>query len=203
MSAAGCLTPCSPEIPPHIGFELPIKLQRVNHTMPAKQETRAVWITAVLCTAAVLTMLGVMLSIFLQGANTPPAPMEFSPPAFDSAAVTGTPSVPANRGYTPIEVEQGYRVFLCGEPQAIGDSAEVYFTSPTDNTVWLKLKLSDTDGNVLGETGVIKPGEYVQNMKLYDIPTASVAVKLTVIAYQPDTWYSMGTVGLNTNLIIQ
>ena len=168
----------------------------------AKKETRTIWIAAALCAAAVLVMAGVILNILIQGANKSPAPAEFSPPAFDSTAVKGVPSAPAE-GYTPIDVEPGYCVCICGEPKVVADSAVVYFTSPNDNTVWVKLKLSDTDGNVLGETGVIKPGEYVQHVKLRAIPATSIAVKLTIIAYQPNTWYSMGTVGLHTNLIIQ
>ena len=75
-----------------------------------------------------------------------------APSAFDPTAVMGTPDVPKDLGYSPLEVEQGYKAYVCGELLAIGSNVDVYFTSPETNAVWLLLRLTDETGAVLGET---------------------------------------------------
>lgn len=124
----------------------------------------------------------------------------FTPPAFDPNAITGVPEVPEELGYSSLEVEQGYAVYVCGKPVAKGRHADVYFTSPESNTVWLMLQIVGEDGRVLGETGIIRPGEYVKTVTLGTVPGRECKVKLKIIAYCPETYTSMGTIGLNTQL---
>jgi hypothetical protein len=126
----------------------------------------------------------------------------FTPPEFDPSAVTGIPNVPEGLGYSSIEVEIGYKVYACGNLIAKGKSVDVYFTSPETNTVWLLLRVTDESGTVLGQTGIIHPGEYVKTLTLYEAPDKEKNVKMNIIAYQPETYISMGTVGLNTKLTI-
>ena len=52
---------------------------------------------------------------------------------------------------------------------------------------------------VLGETGLLKPGQYVELVQLNDKATSG-DVTLQVMGYQPDTYYSAGSVGLATVL---
>lgn len=125
-----------------------------------------------------------------------------APPAFDPTAVMGTPDVPKDLGYSPLEVEQGYKAYVCGELLAIGSNVDVYFTSPETNAVWLLLRVMDETGAVLGETGIIRPGEYIKTLTLNTVPHKDKSVKLKIIAYQPETYTSMGVVGLNTKLKI-
>lgn len=161
-------------------------------------KNRTVIIASIICVLSLIAMLTVIAIT-----RNEPESAGFTPPEFDSAAVLGSPDVPENMGYTPIEVEVGYKAFVCGELKAVNGSVDVYFTSAAENAVWMKLKLLDESGKTLGETGVIKPGEYVKAIKLDSIPGSTAAVKLKIIAYQPDTWYSMGTVSLNTKLNVQ
>jgi len=163
-----------------------------------KKSNKIVIIAAALCALSILVMVGVV-AVTNKGK---PEAAPFSPPKFDLTAVKGIPTVPENMGYMPIEVEEGYKAFVCGELRADNGNVNVFFTAPDDNTVWLKLKLLDENGDTLGETGVIKPGEYVKTLTLSKILVNSAAVKLKIIAYQPETWFSMGTVGLNTTLTL-
>jgi len=64
------------------------------------------------------------------------------------------------------------------------------------------VRLSDTEGNVLGETGLIRPGEYVQRVRLVSPPQMTTDVVLTVMSYEPETYYSMGSVTLYTSLLV-
>ena len=58
----------------------------------------------------------------------------------------------------------------------------------------------DENGNTLGETGLIKPGEYVQSVELDRVPKVGTPIVLKIMAYQPDTYYSEGAVSLNTTI---
>ena len=128
----------------------------------------------------------------------------FTPPAFDPAAVAGTPEVDKSLGWSPLEVRKGYSIHVCGvlRPDSEG-AVPVWFTSDAGNEVWVKLRVVDDGGNVLGESGVLRPGEYVEKVKLTKVPEATCAVSLKVIGYEPDTWYSAGTMVLNTELTIE
>ncbi|MFY9381987.1 MAG: hypothetical protein WAO54_07225 [Eubacteriales bacterium] len=155
-------------------------------------------VLAVLCALCCLSVTVMILTVI----KTMNDAVAFTPPEFDPSAVTGIPNVPEGLGYSSIEVEIGYKVYACGNLIAKGKSVDVYFTSPETNTVWLLLRVTDESGTVLGQTGIIHPGEYVKTLTLYEAPDKEKNVKMNIIAYQPETYISMGTVGLNTKLTI-
>ena len=126
---------------------------------------------------------------------------EFVPPAFDSSAVTGIPEVPEGLGYSaPFQEGMAYRFAVCGNVLMDGKQALVYFTNPAENETWTKLRIYDESGNVLGETGLIKPGEYVQYVMLDKELTPGTPIKLKIMGYEPDTYLSAGSVVLNTQI---
>lgn len=79
-------------------------------------------------------------------------------------------------------------------------AADVYFTNSEKFDVWLKLRVLTADGTLLGETGLIRPGEYVKSVSLTSEVEDGTAIKLKIMAYEPDTYYSAGSVTLNTIL---
>ena len=126
----------------------------------------------------------------------------FNVPEFDPEAKPGTPVVDENLGWAVLQISEGYTVHVCGILNA--DSAgrlPVYFTSDAGNQVWVKLRLLDSNGKTLAESGILKPGEYVENIQLAE-GTHSGSVTLQVMGYEPETYYSAGTVGLATNLAV-
>ena len=126
---------------------------------------------------------------------------EFVPPAFDSSAVTGIPEVPEGLGYSaPFQEGMAYRFAVCGNVTMDGRQALVYFTNPAENETWTKLRIYDESGNVLGETGLIKPGEYVQYVELNKELAPGTPIKLKIMGYEPDTYLSAGSVVLNTQI---
>lgn len=125
---------------------------------------------------------------------------DFVAPPHDEAAVTGTPAVPEELGWANLSVQQGYTVHVCGILNANEDGTlPVWFASDAGNTVWVKLRILAADGTRLGETGILYPGEYVELVQL-NAAAASGEVKLQVLGYEPDTYYSAGSVGLTTAL---
>ena len=123
---------------------------------------------------------------------------EFVPPPFDPAAVVGIPEVPDGLGYGELDARGAYKFSVCGMVKVVDGKADIWFTSSEDNDVWLKLRIQDKNGNILGETGLIKPGEYVQTVTFIDPPAPGTEIVLRVMGYEPDTYYSAGEAKLNT-----
>lgn len=146
---------------------------------------------AAICLAAVAVMI---VALFVGGNPTKQA--EFTPPPFDAAAQAGVPTVPDGLGFGEIDA-QAYKFSVCGAVQLKNGQAEVYLTNPQENTVWMKLRVLDESGNMLGETGLIRPGEYVQSVAIDAAPADGAAIQLKVMAYEPDTYHSAGSVTLN------
>ena len=126
---------------------------------------------------------------------------EFIPPAFESAAVVGTPDVPEGLGYSsPYQDGMAYRFLVCGNVKMDGNKATVYLTNDAENDVYLKVRVLDEGGNTLGETGLIKPGEYVKDVELSKALAAGTSVKLKIMSYDPETYMSMGSAVMNTTI---
>ena len=158
-------------------------------------------ITGILVAACVLALIAVVL--ILVSGRQEPEQKAFTPPPFEEAAVVGTPQVPEELGWSELAVRDGYVVHVCGVLDSRdGETVPVWFASDADNQVWLKLRLRDGETNaVLGQTGIIKPGEYVERLKLEE-KAVSANVILEIMGYEPETYYSAGTVGLATTLSV-
>lgn len=170
---------------------------RIIDYLNDKQHLNKVLRISAICCAAALVML---LSVMIWTGTNSGKKAEFVPPAFDQSAVDGEPTVPDDAGYTPLRVEQGYMFYVCGSIKYQNGSADVFLTSPKDNRVWLMMRAYDEKGKVIGETGLIRPGQYLKSISLSKEYKQDANIKLKVIAYQPDTYYSMGNVDLNMKL---
>lgn len=154
--------------------------------------------------AAVLWVLSFAVMVIALVAGGKQNQAEYTPPPFESAAVAGTPEVPGSLGYSsPYREGMGYRFSVCGNVTMDGSSALVYFTNPAENQVWIKLRVLDEGGVFLGETGLLKPGEYVKNVELTGNLPAGTPVKLKVMGYEPETYHSAGAATLNTTVGIE
>ena len=150
--------------------------------------------------AAVLCVLSLAVMVFALTRQEVQTEMgEFTPPPFDGGAVVGSPAVPEGLGWQELDAKV-YKAGICGKFIPKGNTADVWLTNPESNTVWLKVRVLDEKGNTLGETGIIKPGEYVQSVTLNTVPKVGTPIVLKIMAYQPDTYYSEGTVSLNTTV---
>lgn len=154
------------------------------------------WAVPVLA-AACLLCLAMMAAALVYTQSTSQG--EFTPPPFDASAVSGTPEVPEELGWQELDA-QVFRVSVCGAVVLEGNRADVWLTNPESNTVWLKLRIMDENGTVLGETGLIRPGEYVQAVTFDTIPVSGTAISMKVMAYEPETYHSAGAVTLNTTI---
>lgn len=146
---------------------------------------------AVFAALICLALVALIIVAVWRGNNTQGS---FEAPEFDPSAVSGTPeSVDENSRYNSLNLGDAYTVSMCSILTLNNGSVDLYFTSPEVNTVWLSASIYDKQGNLLGETGLIKPGEYVKSVKLSTPPTASTEVVLKIRSYEPETYYSRGT----------
>ena len=158
----------------------------------AKKRNIPLTAAAIICVISLVVMIAALT--FSGGESEPVA---FTPPPFDENALQGSPDVPESLGWGEIDA-QVYKASICGVVTVEDGKADIWFTNPESNTVWLKLRVLDTDGNILGETGLIRPGEYVQSVVFGTIPEVGDSIGLKLMAYEPDTYYSAGSATLNT-----
>lgn len=103
-------------------------------------------------------------------------------------------------GWSLLTIKEGFEIHVCGVLRADENGVvPLYLTSDAGNNVWVKIRLLDANDNNIGETGLLLPGEYVENVQLND-KAKSGEVKLQVMGYEPKTYYSAGTVALQTTL---
>lgn len=156
---------------------------------------KAIYFSAVVCFLAVL---GMVLSLALTGGKSEQA--EFTPPPFETTAQSGMPNA-ADESWTQIYRDgMNFSAHICCKVVLNGNSADVYFTNDDGNEVWLKLRILDEEDNILAETGLLKPNEYVRTVTFDTVPENRATIKLKIMAYEPDTYYSAGAVTLNTTV---
>ena len=124
---------------------------------------------------------------------------EFTPPAFAQNAKSGVPEVPSELGwFTPQAEGLHLKVSVCGEVIISDGKADIYFTNHAENTDWMKVRVLDNDGNILAETGIIKPGEYIKTIEFNTVPANGQEIVYKIMAYEPETYYSAGSITLST-----
>lgn len=190
------------------------KIKKEDGFTPAQRKKLRFWrILAAVELALVLLLVGARWVVdgwwitWDTGTNKPPHTDsdkngDFVPPEFDGAARDGVPTVSSDLGWSALTVQEGYNIHVCGVLKTDSSrSLPIWFANDPGNTVWVKLRITGSDGTILGETGLLKPGQYVELVQLND-KAASGDVTLQVMGYQPDTYYSAGSVGLATTLTI-
>ena len=154
---------------------------------------KALWISAAIC---LLSLVGMVLSLTLTGGGGEVG--EFVPPPFEEAAESGTPTV-EDESYTQIFRDgMSFSAHVTGKVVLTDDTADLWFTNDSGNDVWLKLRILDGEGKILAETGILKPGEYVKSVRFTTLPKDGAAIRLKIMAYEAETYYSAGAVTLNT-----
>lgn len=158
-------------------------------------QTLAICLLGAACVVALLVLIAVALT------SASDRTSGFTPPPFDPAALSGIPEVDESLGWSELSLKPGYVAHVCGVLRANADeTAEVWFSSDAENTVWMKLRMKNADGETIGETGILKPGEYVEKIKLTSTDPGEVT--LEIMGYEPETYYSAGSVSLKTTLTL-
>ena len=157
--------------------------------------------TAATVAAAAIAVVAALVAAVVLASSAGGQSGNFTPPPFDPAATEGTPRVSETAGYGRIYREgMAFSAWVCGNPPLEGTALTVYLTNPAENAVWMKLRVLDAEGNMLGETGLIRPGEYVESVSLTRELPAGSEICMKIMTYEPHTYYSMGAITLNTRV---
>ena len=147
---------------------------------------------------AVVCVISVIAAIIL-ACNTGVRETEFMPPPFDSGAVVGSPDLENDPSFAQVDAK-AYKFGVCGKVLLKENNAQLYLSNYTDSGVWLKVRVYDSNNTLLGESGLIREGEYLQYVAISHVPDGEKLI-LRVMAYEPDTYYSAGAVTLNAMII--
>ena len=173
-----------------------IHKNKFNREIQPMKRKLGLAVAAVVCVISLVVM---TLALILNKKDKPIS--GFTPPSFDPAAVSGMPDVPEELGWSEIYQEgMGFNAYVCGNVLKEGDAAKVYFTNPGEYEVWLKLRILNENGAIIGESGLLKPGEYVKYVSLTSDAADGEMIRLKIMAYEPETYYSAGAVTLNTTI---
>ena len=126
---------------------------------------------------------------------------KFAPPQFDTTAKIGIPSKDETERFGWAEISQDgmpYKTAVCGNICIDNGDAFIYLTNYSENSTWLKLRIYDSEGKIVAETGLVKPGEYIEKIHFVRVMQDAEKIKLKIMAYEPETYYSAGSVVLNT-----
>ena len=160
-----------------------------------KKRERLLSVLSVVCA---LSVVGMILSLTLGGRRQGEA--EFTVPPFEPSAQSGLPETDDVSWSRIYRDGMSFEAYVCGNVTIRDGSADVYFTNAENNGVWLKLRAIDGDGGILGETGLLRPGEYVRTLVFERVPAAGEEIVLKIMAYEPETFRSAGAALLNTTI---
>ena len=128
----------------------------------------------------------------------------FVPPQFDAAAQTGIPdALDESLSYGTLELTPTAIVSMCANVNVENNAAQVYLTNHEGNQGWIKIKLLDEDGALLGQSGLLRPGQYVQWVELSAVPQKDGLVAAKILIYEPDTYLSLGSASAQVMLLAQ
>ena len=161
------------------------------------KENKLLFVLFLTCIVAIIVMIAALC--MPKTAKQEP----FTPPPFDENAVLGIPDVHDDLGYNILYREgMSFKVGICGRINVTDNSAEVYLTNVAENNVWLKVRFYNADGEILGESGLIKPGEYLKTVTVNNVSSFVEDITVKVISYEPGTYKSLGAVTLTPKISI-
>ena len=155
---------------------------------------------AIIPILSVCCLISVLSMIYALSINSNSHQTEFIPPDFEMAAQTDTPTIPSYLEWSEISHDgMTFKVGISGKIIVKKDNyADIFLLNNEENNVWLKLRVFDENNNILGETGLLKPGEYVKSINFSESVIVGQKIKLKIMSYQPETYYSEGAIVLNT-----
>ena len=167
----------------------------MNKIFPSKRALVALYILAVLTAICLIAMI-IILCIPKDEVYG-----EFTPPPFDENAKEGEPTIPEWCDYLDLyQTGAAYTAAMSLNLKVSGDQLIVYFTNYDKNNVNLKLRVLDSNENVIAQTGLVRPGEYIESISLSKKVSVGDKVRLVIMGYEPESYNSMGVMKANTQI---
>lgn len=148
-----------------------------------------------LYTALVSVLATIVILISVSGTDKP----EFQPPEFDINVQHGEANVPEDIPYGTAMLGI-YNVSIAAAVPVNQQQAYIFFANHATNNVWMKLRIFDSTGDIIGESGLVKPNEHLESVELKHIP-ADTSVVVKIMCYEPETYHSKGSSQITLPLI--
>ena len=147
---------------------------------------------------------GIIITCIVISSNKQKSIDTFTPPSFDKHAVSGVPDdVPAYAKYKELTIKERFKIAMASSLKIEDGNAKVFFTSDEMNVVMFKIVLQTEGGQSIGESGLLKPGEYVENVAVNEFSGNSKEIIVKILSYEPKTYYSQGTATIKVPLVKQ
>lgn len=126
---------------------------------------------------------------------------DYVQPEFDpSAASADVDSLNSIESFSLLQATESLGVGMQCDVYLVNDKYQVNFYSVDTNTDYLLVKILDESGEkLLGQSGLIKPGEYIEYVDAISVPKKNQNIKIKVYTYETDTYLSKGAFSLNTS----
>ena len=171
-------------------------MKRTQKQRPYTDRKKKILIILVPAILIIIAAMLIISGIFIRKNNISKT-AEFVPPEYESMAQEGIPSLDESYLYGEVPTKFNYGFSMAMNLYMQKDkSLNVYFTNPATNTMLLRIVVEDSStGEKLYESGVLKPGQYIESLQPADKDMINKAYDVTVrvYAYKPDSWYSGGT----------
>lgn len=124
---------------------------------------------------------------------------QFKKPEFDKNATT----IPEKLEYKEkaIKISEGYSLYIEPIPQLDQKNNLILnLVSLKENKIWIKVRILNAKEEIIGETGLIKPGEYVKKIQLNQSLQKDDKITYKIMGYEKEKYTSAGTISLNTRI---
>ncbi len=140
----------------------------------------------------VLIIIIILLMVSIRNKST------FKKPEFDKNA---TSTVPTNLDYQSkiFNVTDNYSIYIEPEPVIKNNNIILNLISLDTNDILVKVRILSKD-KIVAETGLIKPGQYLEKVKLNKKLNVNDDITYIIMGYEKDTYLSAGSVKLNTRI---
>ena len=123
----------------------------------------------------------------------------FKKPEFDSSAVSGIPDVEDEIYYKPLDADNLYSISLYTKPLIDNKNLIIYLTSSKENNNYVKVRILKKE-KIIGESGLIKPGEYIKSIKLNSSLKKGDKITIKIMGYETETYYSYGVITVDSDV---
>lgn len=130
--------------------------------------------------------------------------IKYEPPKFEANASAGTPTPEEGFLYGEVDSGFGYRFWIASNLYQQEDrKLKVFLSNPSENKVNIMCEVRKADDDeLLYESGLIRPGEYVESLDPKDeFENIKYDVNVKIHAFEPETYHSAGSTTLK--LVLQ
>lgn len=100
-----------------------------------------------------------------------------------------------------LNISDGYSIYISPNPKVFEDDClKIDLVSIRSNEVYIKVRILDKEGNIIGETGLLKAGDYLEKVELNRKIETNEKLIYKIMGYEVDTYMSAGSVSLNTKV---